>query len=123
MEGTATRVADQLGWLRSDLQGQVAGDPGGCEEVQDREWRRLAEGLPERVPRHGGSAPSQHRHVPRRTPFPMQAVTTNPHYSLVLEYCSKGSLWSYLQNKENQITWEERRRLAVEIAQGVLYLH
>lgn len=53
----------------------------------------------------------------------MQAVTTNPHYSLVLEYCPRGSLWSYLQNKDNAISWEERRRLAVEIAQGVLYLH
>jgi serine/threonine protein kinase len=32
-------------------------------------------------------------------------VTTNPHYSLVLEYCPKGSLWSYLQNKDNAISW------------------
>lgn len=51
------------------------------------------------------------------------AVTTQPHYSIILEYCSKGSLWSYLQNKDNAISWEERRRLSIEIAQGVLYLH
>jgi serine/threonine protein kinase len=50
-------------------------------------------------------------------------VTIQPHYSIILEYCAKGSLWSYLQNPENNISWEERRRFALEIAQGVLYLH
>jgi len=33
------------------------------------------------------------------------AVTTHPHYSIILEYCSKGSLWSYLQNMEHNISW------------------
>lgn len=75
------------------------------------------------MPRHGGRPPSQHRHVPRGTLVPTKAVTTNPHYSLILEYCHKGSLWSYLQNKDHTISWEERRRFAIEIAQGVHYLH
>jgi serine/threonine protein kinase len=41
------------------------------------------------------------------------AVTTNPNYSIILEYCPKGSLWSYLQSKDNNIAWEERRRFSI----------
>lgn len=51
------------------------------------------------------------------------AVTKSKNYSIILEYCDRGSLWSYLQNQENTISWEDRKRFAMEIAQGVLYLH
>ena len=34
------------------------------------------------------------------------AVTKPKNYSIILEYCRRGSLWSYLQNLENQISWE-----------------
>ena len=34
------------------------------------------------------------------------AVTTHPNYSIVLEYCARGSLWSYVQNKDNPLAWE-----------------
>ena len=41
------------------------------------------------------------------------AVTKAKNYSIILEYCSKGSLWSYLQNQENNISWEEKKRFAL----------
>ena len=49
--------------------------------------------------------------------------TKNPNYSIILEYCSNGSLWSLLQNHEIKLPWEERRRISIEIARAVLYLH
>lgn len=32
-------------------------------------------------------------------------------------------MWKLLQNKEIQLTWEDKRRIAVEIARGMNYLH
>ena len=40
-----------------------------------------------------------------------------------MEYCQRGSLWSLLQNTSIEIKWEERRRIALEIARAVHYLH
>ena len=51
------------------------------------------------------------------------AVVKPKNYSIILEYCGCGSLWSYLQNIDNQISWDTRKRFALEIAQAVLYLH
>lgn len=51
------------------------------------------------------------------------ACTKPPNYSIVMEYCQKGSLWSLLQNTTIPLPWEERKRIAIEIARAVLYLH
>lgn len=51
------------------------------------------------------------------------ACTKPPHLAIVLEYCSKGSLWSVLQNHEINLSWEDRRRIALDAAKGVWYLH
>lgn len=53
----------------------------------------------------------------------MGACTKLPNLAIVLEYCSRNSLWSLLQNKEIMLTWEDKRRLAIEIGRGMNYLH
>lgn len=51
------------------------------------------------------------------------ACTESPNLCIVLEYCSRGSLWNCLHKKEIKMQWEFRKRLALDIARGVLYLH
>lgn len=51
------------------------------------------------------------------------ACTKPPHLGLVLEYCSQGSLWSVLQNPDKNLTWEDRRKIALDTAKGIFYLH
>lgn len=51
------------------------------------------------------------------------ASTKFPNLSIILEYCENRSLWSVLQNKTVQLSWEDRRRIAYEIALGMNYLH
>lgn len=46
-----------------------------------------------------------------------------PNLGLVLEFCNKGSLWSVLQNHEISLTWEDRKKIALDTAKGVYYLH
>jgi sterile alpha motif and leucine zipper containing kinase AZK len=51
------------------------------------------------------------------------ACTKAPHFCIVLEYCESGTLWSLLQQKNTELCWEERRRLALDTAKGMNYLH
>lgn len=51
------------------------------------------------------------------------ACTKPPNLAIVLEYCSRGSLWSILQNPYLKLSWDDRRRMAVDAARGVNYLH
>ena len=51
------------------------------------------------------------------------ACTKPPNFAIILEYCSRGSLWSNIQNLEIPLSWEERKRMALETARGVHYLH
>jgi len=51
------------------------------------------------------------------------ACTKPPHLCIILEYCGRGSLWSCLHDMGNKISWEFRRKVALDIAKGVLYLH
>ena len=51
------------------------------------------------------------------------ACTKYPNLAIVLEYCANKSLWSVLQNKAIQLSWEERIRISLEIAKGMNYLH
>ena len=44
----------------------------------------------------------------------MGACTKSNNLALVLEFCSKGSLWAVIQNLEISISWDERKRLAIE---------
>ena len=51
------------------------------------------------------------------------ACTKPPNLSIVLEYCSRGSLWSVLQNHDIPLSWEDRRRICLDTARAVHYLH
>ena len=51
------------------------------------------------------------------------ACTKPPNLCIVLEYCSRGSLWSTIQNIDISLSWEDRRRFALDTASGVNYLH
>ena len=53
----------------------------------------------------------------------MGSCTKLPRLSIVLEYCKHKSLWNLLHNKKINLSWEERRRIALGIAQGMSYLH
>ena len=51
------------------------------------------------------------------------ACTKPPHLCIILEYCGKGSLWSILHDMNYKLSWEFKRKVALDIAKGVLYLH
>ena len=51
------------------------------------------------------------------------ACTKSPNFCIVLEYCSRGSLWGILQNEKIPLPWELRRNICLDAAKGVLYLH
>lgn len=51
------------------------------------------------------------------------ACTKPPNFAIVLEYCARGSLWSTIQNLDISLSWEDRRKFALDTARGVNYLH
>lgn len=51
------------------------------------------------------------------------ACTKAPNLCIVLEYCSRGSLWSLLHDVQIKMSWEYRKKFALDIARGVYYLH
>ncbi|KAG8373959.1 hypothetical protein BUALT_Bualt11G0080300 [Buddleja alternifolia] len=60
-----------------------------------------------------------HRNLVRLLGYCLDGV----HRLLVLEYMSNGSLADVLFKLENRPSWEERIKLARDIARGILYLH
>jgi serine/threonine protein kinase len=44
-------------------------------------------------------------------------------YSLVLEYANGGTLNTYLDNHFNELDWNDKFRLAWQLASAVAYLH
>lgn len=53
----------------------------------------------------------------------MGACTQLPNLAIVLEFCANKSLWNLLHNKKIKLSWRERRRIALGMAQGMNYLH
>lgn len=51
------------------------------------------------------------------------ACTRQPNLCIILEYCSRGSLWSLLHDLSIKMNWEYRKKFAMDIAKGVYYLH
>jgi mitogen-activated protein kinase kinase kinase 9 len=51
------------------------------------------------------------------------ACTKQPNLCIILEFCSKGSLWSLLHDMSIKMNWEYRKKFALDIAKGVYYLH
>ena len=42
---------------------------------------------------------------------------------MVLQYAEDGNLRDYLSDKERILTWSDKYRIALEIAEGLLCLH
>ena len=54
----------------------------------------------------------------------MGACTVGPQYFFLTEYCDNGNLFEYLHIcQENKVTYDDARRIALEIAYGMNYLH
>ena len=54
----------------------------------------------------------------------MGACTTGPQYFVVTEFCDNGNLFEYLHIiKNNKLYYKDARRIALEIAYGMNYLH
>ncbi|XP_078663366.1 mixed lineage kinase domain-like protein [Branchiostoma floridae x Branchiostoma belcheri] len=54
----------------------------------------------------------------------LYGICTDPgNYFLVMEYMHKGSLKSVLMNKDIELTWKRRIRMAMEAARGLYALH
>jgi len=51
------------------------------------------------------------------------ACTQLPNLCIVLEFCSRGSLWNVLHDKNINMPWSLRKKISLDIAKGVLYLH
>ncbi|MFA6409314.1 MAG: protein kinase [Gammaproteobacteria bacterium] len=45
------------------------------------------------------------------------------HYSLVMEYMPKGSLYKVLHNSSEPLPWPQRWQIAYDVARGILHLH
>ncbi len=48
---------------------------------------------------------------------------TTKEYLLVMQYANCGDLQSYLKNNFNNLTWDNKENLAIQIASGLNYLH
>jgi serine/threonine protein kinase len=44
-------------------------------------------------------------------------------YLLVLQYADSGDLQNYLEYNFNRLTWNDKKKLAFQIADGLNYLH
>lgn len=66
-----------------------------------------------------GIAQTHHRNLVRLLGFCIQGATK----LLVYEFMSNGSLADLLFNTETQPRWEERLKVALDVARGILYLH
>ncbi len=54
----------------------------------------------------------------------MGACTIGPQYFFVTEFCENGNLFEFLHMvRDNKITYDDARRIALEIAYGMNYLH
>ena len=54
----------------------------------------------------------------------MGASCKAPYYFVVTEFCENGNLFELLhQHKNISLNWDERRRIALEVALGMNYLH
>ncbi|MHA7841443.1 MAG: protein kinase [Gammaproteobacteria bacterium] len=52
----------------------------------------------------------------------LYGISLAPRYQLVMEYCSNGSLFDYLHS-DRAMDWGMRGRIALEVAQGLAFLH
>ncbi|CAM9962220.1 unnamed protein product, partial [Heterosigma akashiwo] len=49
--------------------------------------------------------------------------TTKEPIGLVMEYCSRGSLFQLLADTDIPLNWPTKKKMAAEVASGMQYLH
>src|SRR5207244_2806309 len=47
----------------------------------------------------------------------------HPHLCIVTEFVNRGSLFDILHDEQSGITWQKALHIAVDVAQGMTYLH
>ncbi|CAG8723238.1 25169_t:CDS:2, partial [Gigaspora rosea] len=47
----------------------------------------------------------------------------NDQYYLIMEFADEGDLRGYLIKNKSNIQWEEKLNLAIQIAEGIAYIH
>lgn len=50
-------------------------------------------------------------------------LDSKSNYVMVLQYADGGNLRDYIRKSVNPLTWPEKYRIALEIAEGLLCLH
>ena len=48
---------------------------------------------------------------------------TSSHYTMVLKFADSGNLRDYLSNFFESLTWSDKIRMAIEITDGLMWLH
>lgn len=48
---------------------------------------------------------------------------TTKEYLLVMPYADGGNLQNYLENNFKSLSWDDKKKLALQIAEGLNYLH
>jgi serine/threonine protein kinase len=56
-------------------------------------------------------------------PLSKSIVDTKSDYVMVLQYADGGNLRDYLRHPPSPLTWSDKYRIALEIAEGLLCLH
>jgi len=88
-------------------------------EVAVKEMENLSVGIPHELEAEVQTLKSlQHPNV-----VALYGYSASPKYFLVLEYMPQGSLHDLLHNKQADIAWDARKRMAMDITRGLIYLH
>ena len=88
-------------------------------EVAVKEVENLSVGTPHELEAEVQTLKSlQHPNV-----VALYGYSASPKYFLVLEYMPQGSLHDLLHNKQADIAWDARKRMAMDITRGLIYLH
>ena len=88
-------------------------------EVAVKEMENLSVGTPHELEAEVQTLKSlQHPNV-----VALYGYSASPKYFLVLEYMPQGSLHDLLHNKQADIAWDARKRMAMDITRGLIYLH
>lgn len=105
---------------------------GGYGEVYKGSWSNIDIAIKQlhlkNLPQHLVNDFIQETQIMAQCQFPnivsLYGVCMEPgHYSIVMEYMPKGSLYSLLQTPENSLSWFQRYNIAIDIGKGIAFLH
>ncbi|CAG8778485.1 5827_t:CDS:2, partial [Acaulospora morrowiae] len=64
----------------------------------------------------------EHDHIIKFYGISQDSESENSLY-LMMEFANEGNLRNYLLKKKDNLIWEEKIRLAIQLAEGISYLH